>query len=100
VKVKKDAIKAVLFTVVVAGTSAHASVGNQAQNNTGDLQLIETLSVNNRAHYYKAIAEYLKVHPEIADDAVIFAIDNRGAVYVLDKSMVQLAKFGAPSCCD
>ena len=97
---KKEAIRGVLLTLALAGTVAQASRGNQVQDSGDDLQLIESLSVNNRAHYYKAIAEFLKLHPELADDAAIYATDNKGTVYVLDKSMVQLAKFSKPSCCD
>lgn len=97
---KKEAIRAILMTVILTGSAAKASLGKQVNSGAGGLQLIESLPVNSRAHYYKAIAEFLKLHPELANDASIFAIDNKGSVYVLDKSMVQLASFGAPSCCE
>ena len=91
---RKNAIKKVLFTLASLATlPARADDGK-----INDLRLMEELPTEQRVVIHKQVVDYLALHPEIAPDARVIAVDGKGTVYVLDEKLAHLASVGAPSC--
>jgi hypothetical protein len=90
---RNKAIKGILFSLASV-TGVFAFAGELPQG----LYLIEELPIEQRVEAHKQVLKFLNAHPELAADAKVIAVDEKGTVYVLDEKMEKVFSAGAPSC--
>ena len=89
---RKKAIKGILFSMAtVSGFFAHA--GELPQG----FHLIEELPLEHRVVVHQQVLNFLNENPQLAADAKVIAVDEKGTVYVLDEELETLRAVGAPS---
>lgn len=90
---RNKAIKGILFSLASV-TGIFAFAGELPQG----LYLIEELPVEQRVEAHKQVLKFLNQHPELAANAKVIAVDQKGVVYVLDEKLENVICAGAPSC--
>ncbi len=93
---KNTKVKGLLLTV--AGLIGAPAMAQEAQV-FAKIKLIDELPIQYRASIYSKLVEHLNQNPEIAlNPDHILAVNESGAILVLDKKLAQAGVLGAPSC--
>jgi hypothetical protein len=89
---RKIVIKGLVLSITgFAALSAHAAEPQ------GELRLIEDLPTSQRVVAHEAVLQYINQHPEVAQESNLYAMDQNGILFSLDKKFVVLGHIGEPS---
>lgn len=89
---RKKAIKGILFSMATV-TGFFAQAGELPEG----FHLIEELPLEQRVVVHEQVLKFLNENPQLATDAKVIAVDEKGTVYVLDEKLENFNVVGAPS---